>query len=163
MPLGPRTPNCRGGGTDRPPGQGVALATPRLSDLDGDECRALLSTHGVGRLAFTSEHGPCVLPVNYDYDAAEGEVVFRTAPGSAAAAAADHEVAFEVDHVDDAMSQGWSVLVVGRCRAVTDPEEARRLDEAAHTVPWAGGARTFWFAVSTERLTGRRITSAAGS
>ncbi|MET8455623.1 pyridoxamine 5'-phosphate oxidase family protein [Streptomyces parvulus] len=159
--LGTTYAELQGGGTDRPPGQGVALATPRLSDLDEEECRALLSTHGVGRLAFTSEHGPCVLPVNYDVT--EGDLVFRTAPGSAAAAAADHEVAFEVDHVDDATSQGWSVLVVGRCRAVTDPEAARRLDRAAHTAPWAGGARTSWFAVPTERLTGRRITSAAGS
>lgn len=102
-----------------------------------------------------------MLPVNYDVT--EGDLVFRTAAGSAAAAAAGHEVAFEVDHVDDATSQGWSVLVVGRCRAVTDPEEARRLDAAAHTVPWAGGARTSWFAVRTDRLTGRRITPAPGS
>ncbi|MEW2446891.1 pyridoxamine 5'-phosphate oxidase family protein [Streptomyces parvulus] len=159
--LGTTYAELKGGGADRPPGQGEALATPRLTDLDEEECRVLLSTHGVGRLAFTSEDGPLVFPVNYEVT--EGELVFRTAPGSAAAAAADHEVAFEVDRVDDAMSQGWSVLAVGRCRAVTDPETARRLDEAAHTAPWAGGARTSWLAVSTERLTGRRITSAAGS
>ncbi|MGW1025625.1 hypothetical protein ACWD4J_18295 [Streptomyces sp. NPDC002577] len=32
-------------------------------------------------------------------------------------------VAFEVDDIDDAFSQVWSVLVVGRSRAVTDHDE----------------------------------------
>lgn len=151
----------QGGGMDRPPGRGAALPDPRLSDLDEEECRGLLSTHGVGRLAFTSKHGPAVFPVNYDVT--DRAVVFRTAPGSVAASAVDQQVAFEVDRVDDTMSCGWSVLVVGQCRAVTDPEELRRLDEAAHTKSWAGGRRTGWLAVDVERLTGRRITSAAGS
>ncbi|WP_193776711.1 pyridoxamine 5'-phosphate oxidase family protein [Streptomyces sp. E2N166] len=159
--LGTTYVELQGGGTDRPPGRGAALLDPRLSDLDEEECRGLLSTHGVGRLAFTSEHGPEVFPVNYDV--MDGAVVFRTAPGSATVSAVDQQVAFEVDRVDDAMSRGWSVLVVGRCRAVTDPERVRRLDEAAHTEPWAGGRRTDWLAVDVERLTGRRITSAAGS
>ncbi|MGW4546652.1 pyridoxamine 5'-phosphate oxidase family protein [Streptomyces violaceorubidus] len=72
----------------------------------------------------------------------EGTIAFRTAPGVATAAAVDSEVAFEVDHIDDSTSQGWSVLVVGRCRTVTDPEEVRRLTASAHTEPWACGRRT---------------------
>ncbi|MDI3101597.1 pyridoxamine 5'-phosphate oxidase family protein [Streptomyces enissocaesilis] len=159
--LGTTYAALQGGGTDRPPGRGSALRDPHLLDLGEEECRGLLSSHGVGRIAFTSEHGPAVFPVNYEMT--NGIVAFRTAPDSTTASAVDQQVAFEVDQVDDAMSQGWSVLVVGRCRAVTDPVEAERLDEAAHTRPWAGGRRIDWLAVDIERLTGRRITSAAES
>ncbi|MEV7208345.1 MULTISPECIES: pyridoxamine 5'-phosphate oxidase family protein [Streptomyces] len=155
--LGTTYVELQGGGADRPPGQGVALRNPVLRDLDEEECRALLSAHGVGRLALNTPDGPAVFPLNYVVS--EGTIAFRTAPGAATAAAVDSEVAFEVDHIDDPMSQGWSVLVVGGCRTVTDPEEVRRLTESAHTEPWAGGRRTMWLAVQMERLTGRRITS----
>ncbi|MFC8817940.1 helix-turn-helix domain-containing protein [Streptomyces rochei] len=56
----------QGGGTDRPPGRESALRDPHLLDLGEEECRGLLSSHGVGRIAFTSEHGPAVFPVNYE-------------------------------------------------------------------------------------------------
>ncbi|WP_370664796.1 helix-turn-helix domain-containing protein [Streptomyces sp. IBSBF 2507] len=52
----------QGGGADRPPGQGVALRNPTLRDLDEEECRALLSTHGVGRPGLNTPDGPAVFP-----------------------------------------------------------------------------------------------------
>ncbi|MFD8201823.1 pyridoxamine 5'-phosphate oxidase family protein [Streptomyces sp. NPDC059701] len=159
--LGTTYTELQGGGADRPTGQGRALRDPLLRDLDAQECRTLLSTHGVGRLALTTRQGPAVLPVNYEVT--DGTIAFRTAPGSAATEAVGQEVAFEVDHIDDAMSRGWSVLVVGRGRAVTDPETVRGLDEAAHTEPWAGGGRSMWLVVDMERVTGRRIVPAGGS
>ncbi|MGW0495317.1 pyridoxamine 5'-phosphate oxidase family protein [Streptomyces sp. NPDC003007] len=148
----------QGGDQERPPGQGQALLHPRLRELGEQECRALLSTHGVGRVSLTTAHGPVVFPVNYDV--VDEAVVFRTAPGSGPAAAVGSDVAFEVDHVDDAMSQGWSVLVTGRARAVSDPDAVRRLDDRAHTVPWAGGGRALWVSIGIDRLTGRRIAPA---
>ncbi|WP_073951331.1 pyridoxamine 5'-phosphate oxidase family protein [Streptomyces kebangsaanensis] len=156
--LGTTLDGLRGGGQGRPPGQGRALLHPRLLELDEDECRALLSTHGVGRVALTTEDGPVVYPVNYDV--VDGDLVFRTAPDAAPAEAVDAEVAFEVDRVDEAMSQGWSVLALGRAEAVTDPEEVRRLQERAYSSPWAGGRRTLWVRIRPTRLTGRRITPA---
>ncbi|MFI2506999.1 pyridoxamine 5'-phosphate oxidase family protein [Streptomyces sp. NPDC018972] len=156
--LGTTLLELQGGGRERPPGQGRALLHPRLKDLGERECRALLSTHGVGRISLATPHGPAVFPVNYEV--ADGEIAFRTAPDAAPAAAAGSEVAFEVDHVDEAMSRGWSVLAVGRARAVTEPGEARRLDERAHTDSWAGDRRTLWVVIAVDRLTGRRITPA---
>jgi transcriptional regulator with XRE-family HTH domain len=156
--LGTTLDGLRGGGQERPPGQGQPLLHPRLVDLDEDECRALLSTHGVGRVALTTEDGPVVYPVNYDV--VDGDLVFRTAPDAAPAEAVDAEVAFEVDRVDEAMSQGWSVLALGRAEAMTDPEEVRRLQERARSSPWAGGQRTLWVRIRPTRLTGRRITPA---
>ncbi|WP_037864371.1 DUF1918 domain-containing protein [Streptomyces sp. NRRL S-340] len=158
--LGTSLAALRGDDQELPPGQGRALLRPRLTDLSPQQCRALLSTHGVGRIAFTGPDGPAAFPVNYDV---MGEAVFfRTAPGSAPARAVGNEVAFEVDRVDEAMSRGWSVLAVGRAEAVEDVETCRRLGERAGTEPWAGGVRTLWVKVLPTRLTGRRIMPADG-
>lgn len=70
------------------------------------------------------------------------------------------DVAFEVDHVNQVMSQGWSVLAVGPARVVTDPDEVRKLADRAHTEPWAGGEREMWVSIRPRRLTGRRISPA---
>ncbi|GGY33402.1 pyridoxamine 5'-phosphate oxidase family protein [Streptomyces djakartensis] len=156
--LGTTLVELQGGDQERPPGQGQALYHPVLRDLGEQECRSLLSTHGVGRVSLTTPHGPAVFPVNYEV--ADETIAFRTAPDAAPAAAVGNQVAFEVDHVDDAMSQGWSVLAVGRADAVTDPGAVRRLENRAHTAPWAGGRRTLWVSITVDRLTGRRITSA---
>lgn len=148
----------RGGGTDTPPGREMALTHPRLLDLGPEECRSLLSTHGVGRVAVSTVDGPAVVPVNYDV--VDDVIAFRTAPGSVSAAAVGSDTAFEVDHMDEAMSQGWSVLVVGPARRVTDQEDVRRLNDNAHTSPWAGAEREMWVSIRPARLTGRRITPA---
>ena len=122
------------------------------------ECRDLLATHGVGRISVSTAPGPAIVPVNYSV--VDDAVVFRTAPDATPAAAAGAEVAFEVDHIDEALSEGWSVLVVGRARRVTDPAAVRRLDDAAYTPPWPGGGRDLWLRIDPERITGRRIRRA---
>ncbi|MEV5875422.1 pyridoxamine 5'-phosphate oxidase family protein [Streptomyces sp. NPDC052101] len=157
--LGTTVAALRGGGIDLPPGQGHALLHPRLRDLSPEECRTLLSTHGVGRIAVSDSDGrPAVVPVNYEV--VDDTIAFRTVPDSVPAAAAEREVAFEVDHVDEALSQGWSVLAVGPASVVTDPEAVRRLTQQAHTTPWAGGEREMWVSIRPTTLTGRRITPA---
>jgi len=159
--LGTTVATLRGGGTDLPPGQGQALLHPRLRDLGPGECRALLSTHGVGRIAVWAADGrPAVVPVNYEI--VDDAIVFRTAPDSTPAAAVGTEVAFEVDHMDEVLSEGWSVLAAGPASVVTDPDAVRRLTAHAHTTPWAGGAREMWVSIRPTRLTGRRITPADG-
>ncbi|MFI2368071.1 DUF1918 domain-containing protein [Streptomyces sp. NPDC018833] len=156
--LGTSVAALRGGGIDLPPGQGQALLHPQLRDLAPDECRARLSTHGVGRIAVSTPDGPAVVPVNYEV--IDDAIAFRTAPDSVPSAAVGTDVAFEVDHVDEAMSQGWSVLAVGPARVVTDPDAVRRLADRAHNKPWAGGEREMWVSIQPTRLTGRRITPA---
>ncbi|MEU5030219.1 DUF1918 domain-containing protein [Streptomyces milbemycinicus] len=156
--LGTSVAALRGGGIDLPPGQGQALLHPQLSDLGPDECRARLSTHGVGRVVVSTPDGPAVVPVNYEV--IDDAIAFRTAPDSVPAAAVGTDVAFEVDHVDEAMSQGWSVLVVGPARAVTEPDVVRRMVNRAHTTPWPGGEREMWVSIRLTRLTGRRISPA---
>ena len=157
--LGTTVTTLLGGGMDLPPGGGQALLHPQLRDIGPEECRTLLSTHGVGRIAVSASGGrPAIVPVNYDV--IDDAIVFRTAPNRTPAAAVGTEVAFEVDHMDEALSQGWSVLAVGPASVVTEPNLVRRLTEHAHTTPWAGGEREMWVSIRPAHLTGRRITPA---
>ncbi|WP_431946756.1 pyridoxamine 5'-phosphate oxidase family protein [Actinacidiphila sp. bgisy167] len=144
-----------GGDADLPPGRGMAAGHAELVDLDREECWSLLSTHGVGRVALSTPDGLTVLPVNYCV--ADGTIAFRTSAAATPAQASDATCAFEVDEVDDALSQGWSVLVRGMAHTVTDPAGVRRLDEQAYTGPWAGGDRDLWLRVTPATVTGRRI------
>ncbi|MCQ9131673.1 MULTISPECIES: pyridoxamine 5'-phosphate oxidase family protein [Streptomyces] len=145
-----------GGDADLPPGPGRAGHSPVFTELSRTECGDLLSTHGVGRLAVPTEHGPVIVPVNYSV--VDGTIVFRTAQGATPSLAAGCPVAFEIDRIDDAFSQGWSVLVRGHGRRVTDPGEAQLLARRAHSTPWAGGRRDVWVRVEPYAVTGRRIT-----
>lgn len=145
----------RGGDVDCPPGIGEAARHPDLITLDPAECRSLLSTHGIGRLAVSTPDGPVIVPVNYTV--VDGAVVFTTALGTSPALAPGADVAFEVDHIDEALSQAWSVLVRGPAEHVTDPDTVRQLTAAAHSTPWAGGDRDLWVRIAPKRITGRRI------
>ncbi|MEU9331533.1 pyridoxamine 5'-phosphate oxidase family protein [Streptomyces sp. NPDC048290] len=149
-------PDLTGGTADLPPGLEEAVRGADFSDLGEDESRTLLGSHGVGRIALPTDGGPVVVPVNYSV--VDGAVVYRTAPGTTPALAAGHRVAFEVDRIDDAFSRGWSVLVRGDAREVTDPAEITRLDAGAYTEPWAGGDRRLWISVDPAVITGRRIS-----
>ncbi|MEU8995382.1 pyridoxamine 5'-phosphate oxidase family protein [Streptomyces caniferus] len=144
-----------GGTMELPAGFGKAAAHPEVLVLSPAECRERLSTHGVGRVAVTVDDAPAVFPVNYTVS--DELIAYRTAPEAGPAAAAGQDVALEVDHIDDAFSQGWSVLVAGHAHVVTDPYEARRLEERAHTGPWVGDGRHQWIAIHPNRITGRRI------
>jgi nitroimidazol reductase NimA-like FMN-containing flavoprotein (pyridoxamine 5'-phosphate oxidase superfamily) len=155
--LGTTVTELTGGNADLPPGLGRAARHPVFSELDPQECRALLATHGVGRLAVSTDDGPLVLPLNYSV--VDGVIVYRTEPDSVPARASGQRVAFEVDRIDDAFSRGWSVLVRGHARTVTDSDAARRLAERAYSEPWAGGPRDLWVRIDPRRITGRRITS----
>ncbi|MGW9030505.1 helix-turn-helix domain-containing protein [Streptomyces sp. NPDC055722] len=145
-----------GGDVDLPPGLGQAGRCPKFTELTGQECRDLLSTHGVGRLALPIGSGPVIVPVNYSF--LKGAIVFRTSLHAAPSQAVGSQVAFEVDHIDEALSQGWSVLVRGDARAVTDPDSIRRLEEQAYSAPWVGGQRGLWIRIVPLSVTGRRIT-----
>ncbi|MER6124156.1 pyridoxamine 5'-phosphate oxidase family protein [Streptomyces sp. NPDC001795] len=145
-----------GGDVDLPPGLGQAGAHPKFTELSTQECRDLLSTHGVGRLAVPTGSGPVIVPLNYGV--VGDSIVFRTAPDTVSSHAPDSQVAFEVDRIDASFSQGWSVLVRGHASVVTDADSVRRLEELAHSAPWAGGERDLWIRIDPLSITGRRIT-----
>lgn len=127
-----------------------------LEELTLDECRELLATRQVGRLALTTPAGLRIYPVNY---ALQGDdIVFRTLPyGEVANNAVDAQVAFSVDRLDDDLRTGWHVLAVGTCRRVETPGEVHAIRDEADPEPWAAGLRTLYFRIAWDDLTGRRI------
>ena len=150
-----------GGGGDLTPGPGRAATEPEFTELTVQECRALLSTHGVGRVAVPTTSGPVIVPVNYSV--VDGAIVYRTAPGAMPSRAAGRQVTFEIDRIDDAFGEGWSVLALGRARTVTDADDVRRLTEHAFSTPWTGGVREEWVRIDALSLTGRRIAMRRGT
>ncbi len=142
-----------GGEVDRPPGHGRAGRHPSLEPLTEEQCNAHLAVGGVGRIVFLSARGPVALPVNFEFT--EGRIVFST-DESKAAAIEMQLVGFEVDRVDEAMSEGWSVMVTGRAHRIRDPEERQRLG-SLDLEAWAGGDRHSLVGIKPEELTGRVI------
>jgi nitroimidazol reductase NimA-like FMN-containing flavoprotein (pyridoxamine 5'-phosphate oxidase superfamily) len=125
-----------------------------LEVLDRAECLALLKTQPLGRIVFTDQAMPAVLPVNFSVW--DGSLLIRTGAGSKLAAATRSAVvAFEVDDIDPATGKGWSVVVVGRSGVVDNPAE---LAEAAEVAPrsWVGG-RDHLIRVTIGTIGGRRV------
>jgi hypothetical protein len=145
-----------GGWVDRPPGEGRAGPHPVLEVLTTEQCEDHLAAGGIGRIVLSTASGPVAYPVNFIF--ADGAVVFRT--NDATAAHVPGIVAFEVDHIDSAMSEGWSVLVRGHARLIEEPAE--RLAVAHMDIePWAGGTRLNIVAIAPFELTGRVIVQRA--
>lgn len=82
------------------------------------ECRALLATTDVGRLALSSGALPVVLPVQYHLS---GDRLLLRAPGhhELGDGLDDQIVGFEADHLDGG-GVGWCVTVTGPMRVLTD-------------------------------------------
>jgi len=127
----------------------------RLEELTPQECRRLLDTTQIGRLAFTEGGQPAVHPVNY---ALHGQdIVIRIAGGGKLAAAQRGDVlAFEVDDIDPRTHTGWSVLVVGRSSIVHDIAQLVEM-ASPHSRPWAEGRREQFLRIAADRITGRRL------
>ncbi|WP_338932795.1 pyridoxamine 5'-phosphate oxidase family protein [Streptomyces netropsis] len=146
-----------GAGTERPPGRGPLARRPVLEELPSAECREKLASGGVGRVVFTTQEGPEAVPVNFRL--VGDAIVFRTAAGGVLAGAVGTGVAFEVDRIDEARSEGWSILARGVAEPVTEPEEQQHLRETADPHPWAGGERDAWVRIPLGDISGRRIRS----
>jgi nitroimidazol reductase NimA-like FMN-containing flavoprotein (pyridoxamine 5'-phosphate oxidase superfamily) len=131
--------------------------------LSAFECRELLASRRVGRLAFLAGlHQPLILPVNYRVDGRD--ILIATGPGPKLQAAVRRDaVAFEVDAIDEETRTGWSVVVTGKAtieRAST-PRARAAADDEPGPESWAPGPRLTVLRVSTGRITGRWLTGTA--
>jgi transcriptional regulator with XRE-family HTH domain len=144
-----------GAGAEIPPGQRRPADLRFISKLMAAECRRLIAPGGVGRIGFSTLSGPVVVPVNFAV--LVDTIVIRTAEGTIIDGHADEQVALEVDHIDEALCQGWSVLVRGQAHRVSHPAELRRLQEDAVLWPWPGGEREVYVRIVPTQITGRRI------
>ena len=169
--LGTSVGSLSGAGLNLPPGQRTAGQNPVLGRLTADECRAMIKPGGVGRILFVEPgRGPVAIPVNYRTDG--DDVVFRVAGGGPITAAlhapaeaapvspgAENRpasVSFDVDHLDEALGEGWSVLVTGTASIVTDAAELDHV-RSLGVEPWAGGERETYVRLVVHQITGRAI------
>jgi nitroimidazol reductase NimA-like FMN-containing flavoprotein (pyridoxamine 5'-phosphate oxidase superfamily) len=143
-----------GGTIERPSGLGRAGPHPSLETLSPEECEMHLRSGGVGRVVFVAERGPSAFPVNFEF--VNGVVFFRTHASTATEIASGGLVGFEVDRIDDAMSEGWSVLVTGTAQVVTALTATKQL-QTLDIEPWAGGERPTFFRIEPGQISGRAI------
>jgi nitroimidazol reductase NimA-like FMN-containing flavoprotein (pyridoxamine 5'-phosphate oxidase superfamily) len=137
----------------------MASIAGELTALSRPECLALLEKESLGRVGVSIDALPAILPVNYRV--LDDAIVLRTAPGTKLTAALQGAVvAFEVDNADEEAHTGWSVLVVGRARQVSEPDELERAG-ALGLRPWAPGSHDHFVAIAIEQISGRRIPPAA--
>ncbi|GGQ14165.1 helix-turn-helix domain-containing protein [Streptosporangium pseudovulgare] len=153
-----------GGTMDLPPGRGRPGPHPVLEKLEPAECLRLITPGGVGRVAFSGADGPTILPVNYVVH--DGAVIFRTASGGplddtlrTGVRGVEFKVAFEIDRLDEAGREGWSVLVRGGAHHVSDEERAAVAEVDVR--PWAGGERELFIRIVPTEISGRRIRHAS--
>lgn len=126
-----------------------------LDVLEEAECRRLLPTADIGRLAFTEGALPAIQPVSFGVH--HGHVLIPTRRGSKVAAASRGAVvAFEVDSFDAATRTGWNVTVIGPSRLISDAAEIRAL-EALELSPWAPVHEPCYIAVRITVVRGRRV------
>jgi nitroimidazol reductase NimA-like FMN-containing flavoprotein (pyridoxamine 5'-phosphate oxidase superfamily) len=119
----------------------------------------LLGSVPLGRIGFTSKALPVIRPVTHVVDG--GAIVVRSHEGaaivSAARAAEGVVVAYEADAIDLAEHLGWSVVVTGLARVVSDPAEITRYQRLLR--PWAGGQRDYVLRIHPEMVTGFRLVA----
>ena len=133
-----------------------------LGDLSRRDCLELLRQNEVGRVAFVTDAGVRIVPVNYavrsESELGVEVLEFRTTSSSELAVhAPGTEVAFEVDHVEPSTRSGWSVVVHGECRRDLERfGETTRLSEQSAD-PWASGRRPMVLALPVRRATGKVV------
>lgn len=119
----------------------------------------LLARVGFGRVVFNLKSLPAIRPVNHLVDG--HEIIIRAKLSSAISAAVRSTdgvvVAYEADSIDPVSRTGWSVVVTGLARTVTDPARVARYEELLQ--PWVNHADTV-IAIEVEIVTGLRILAA---
>lgn len=127
-----------------------------LEELTAEECRDLLASEEVGRLAVVVDGQPVIFPVNYLLD---GElVVFRNDPGTKLTHASLDRVCFEVDRIDAAGHEGWSVVVQGVAREFTGAlDDISVRERALQLSTWVTGEKGHWVRITAPHLSGRHL------
>lgn len=139
------------------------VVVPRaVVGLDEAEAMRLLGTVPIGRIVFTLHALPAVRPVNHVLDG--GDIIIRTHDGAALTARAHQAVdpgvvvAYEADEIDLHTGLGWSVVVTGYARLVTDPRELGRYERLLR--PWVDRPMNCAVRIRPDLVTGLRLVRA---
>jgi nitroimidazol reductase NimA-like FMN-containing flavoprotein (pyridoxamine 5'-phosphate oxidase superfamily) len=132
-----------------------------LAQLTRTAALDLLSSVPIGRLVFVHQAVPSIRPVNH---LVEGEsIIVRTAADAAITGVASQGrsavvVAYEADSIDPQARLGWSVVVTGTARLLTDERGAARY--RTRLEPWLAGTRDDVIVITADVVTGYQLVAA---
>jgi nitroimidazol reductase NimA-like FMN-containing flavoprotein (pyridoxamine 5'-phosphate oxidase superfamily) len=122
-----------------------------VRELTEEECWDRVAAAPYGRLAMSVFDDVDIVPVNVVLS--DGDLYFRTAPGSKLAEiAANPRVAFEVDGYDD--DTAFSVVVKGVAERIERHVDIDAAEELPLT-PWIPTLKYRWVRIHPESVTGR--------
>ncbi|MGV8848631.1 MAG: pyridoxamine 5'-phosphate oxidase family protein [Propionibacteriaceae bacterium] len=125
------------------------MSTGYTEALEPEECRHLLASRRVARVAFVSGDDVVVLPVSYVLDDS-GVLVFSTSSqGMLGRLVGGARVSVQLDDVEEDLQNGWSVLGLGR---------ADRYEGSAVPAPWASDHDDLRIGITIGTLTGRAVS-----
>ncbi|HEX9517341.1 MAG TPA: pyridoxamine 5'-phosphate oxidase family protein [Streptosporangiaceae bacterium] len=128
----------------------------RLEQLTRTKALDLLSSVNLGRLVFTHQALPAIRPVNHLVECES--IIVRATAGAAIISAANRHgviVAYEADSIDSENHLGWSVIVVGTARLLTD--EGAAAHYRARLQPWISGRVDDVITISADMVTGYQM------
>ncbi|WP_329272298.1 pyridoxamine 5'-phosphate oxidase family protein [Streptomyces pseudovenezuelae] len=141
--------------------QPVPFEPRRSMGIDSVEALRLLGSVSFGRIAFTQQALPTIRPVNHVL--ADGDIVIRTHAGAALTSRTRQArdlgvvVAYEADDIDADTHLGWTVVVTGYARLISDPEELARYQALLR--PWAEQTMDYAVRIRPDLVTGIRLTA----
>ncbi|MER6489988.1 pyridoxamine 5'-phosphate oxidase family protein [Streptomyces sp. BK205] len=141
--------------------QPIPFEPRRSTGIDSVEALRLLGSVSFGRIVFTQQALPTIRPVNHVL--ADGDIVIRTHAGAALTARTRQArdlgvvVAYEADDIDPDTHLGWSVVVTGYARLISDPEELARYQALLR--PWAEQTMDYAVRIRPDLVTGIRLTA----
>ncbi|TQM32510.1 pyridoxamine 5'-phosphate oxidase-like protein [Nocardia bhagyanarayanae] len=116
----------------------VGRTDSRLVELTREQALELLARAPFGRVVYTRDALPAIRPVNHLLD--DGLLIVRTRLASQFSTAVQSRsgvvVAYEADDIDIHRRTGWSVVITGIARPVTDPTRITRYEQLLQ--PWIG-------------------------
>lgn len=129
-----------------------------LSTLTRAECLELLVQAVVGRIGYVTDGIAIILPVNFTV--LDGDIIFCTANGSLLKwLRLRGHLSFQVDESRWADREGWSVLIHGVAREVTDPHELEVLRRGPMR-SWLRSSAEHWVRIRIETISGRALNAA---
>jgi nitroimidazol reductase NimA-like FMN-containing flavoprotein (pyridoxamine 5'-phosphate oxidase superfamily) len=134
------------------------LQQAHLKTLGREECLELLQQAVVGRNGYVTDGSAIILPVNFTV--LDGDIVFCIAKGSTLSwLSLRGRLSFQADESSRADREGWSVLIHGVAREVTDPSELEILRRGT-VRSWLRSPSEHWVRIRIETISGRALRGA---
>ncbi|BAD60748.1 pyridoxamine 5'-phosphate oxidase family protein [Nocardia farcinica] len=129
----------------------------KLSTISDTECRVLLRSVPVARIAYLEDGVPAIRPINFTV--AGDRIVVWTVPGAHGSAVTGQTVAVQVDRIDPDSHSGWTVLITGPATAISDIDELVAAADIPRR-PWVTTPHDQVIGIDIERISGLRLPPA---